>query len=219
MTHLADPNTRRLATACCACGRALRDAVSVETGIGPVCRKKHGFGTAYAALTPRQRKAVNKLIHAAGVACEDGDVAEILKLAAKVEKRGFTGVADKIRARYIKIRTKRASVAEYGWTPSRGEFPLGNTHLVLQVWTPYSPEFNAIRKAERVRARPVRQKTEHGKFHWEFKVEHGVDLMRVLAQAFPGQGMLTDKGPATIPTVAEFNATYGAKTGVRKIGS
>jgi hypothetical protein len=198
------------------CGRALRDAVSVETGIGPVCREKHGFGATYDAMTARQRKAVNRLIHTAGVACEDGDVAKILDIAAKIEKRGFTSVADKIRARYVKIRIHRAEVDEFGWTPSRGEFALGNKHKVLQVWTPYSPEFNEIRKSERLRGRPVRQQSEHGNFHWEFKVEHGVDLMRVLAQCFPGQGMLTDKGTATIPTPAEFNATYGAN-GARKI--
>lgn len=37
------PSTVLLATHCCACGRALRDAVSVEAGMGPDCREKHGY--------------------------------------------------------------------------------------------------------------------------------------------------------------------------------
>jgi len=43
------PATTMLATHCCCCGRPLLDAVSVEAGIGPDCRKKHGFGEAQAA--------------------------------------------------------------------------------------------------------------------------------------------------------------------------
>lgn len=35
-----------LATHCACCGRALVDAKSVETGVGPECRKRHGYATA-----------------------------------------------------------------------------------------------------------------------------------------------------------------------------
>ena len=34
---------------CCVCSRALRDAESVETGIGPICRKKYGYTNAPAS--------------------------------------------------------------------------------------------------------------------------------------------------------------------------
>jgi len=37
------PATALVATRCCCCGRKLVDADSVESGVGPVCRKKHGF--------------------------------------------------------------------------------------------------------------------------------------------------------------------------------
>lgn len=40
------PATALVATHCAACGRPLLDAVSVETGMGPHCRKQHGFGVA-----------------------------------------------------------------------------------------------------------------------------------------------------------------------------
>jgi len=36
-------STRFLATRCVCCGNPLTDAKSVEFGIGPICRKKHGF--------------------------------------------------------------------------------------------------------------------------------------------------------------------------------
>lgn len=42
------PAAAMLATHCC-CGRPLLDAVSVEAGIGPDCRKKHGFDEAQTA--------------------------------------------------------------------------------------------------------------------------------------------------------------------------
>lgn len=37
------PATKLLATHCCMCSRPLVDAESVEAGIGPDCRKKHGY--------------------------------------------------------------------------------------------------------------------------------------------------------------------------------
>ena len=214
MTYQTDPNTRRLATRCCICGKALRDAKSVEMGIGPTCRSRHGFADVYAALTERQRKNVNKLIHAAGVACEQDDIETILKLADKIEKRGFDQVADKVRNRFVTLRIHRASVEEFGWESGRGEFSLGRDHNVVQVWTPYSPEFNECRRRDRLRGRPCRVVTDHGKFHWEFKVGDGVLLMRVLAQVFPARKMFTDKGVQTICTVAEFNSKFGGKAGV-----
>ena len=45
-TYLDDPATALLATDCAQCNRPLRDAVSVEAGIGPDCRKRHGYGQA-----------------------------------------------------------------------------------------------------------------------------------------------------------------------------
>jgi hypothetical protein len=43
MSYENAPATRLLATNCGCCGRQLVDAVSVEAGIGPECRKKHGY--------------------------------------------------------------------------------------------------------------------------------------------------------------------------------
>lgn len=42
------PATKLLATHCACCGRSLLDAVSVEAGVGPECRKRHGYSAAQA---------------------------------------------------------------------------------------------------------------------------------------------------------------------------
>jgi exodeoxyribonuclease V alpha subunit len=42
MSYESAPSTRLLATHCAACGRALRDAPSVDAGLGPECRQKYG---------------------------------------------------------------------------------------------------------------------------------------------------------------------------------
>lgn len=57
------PSTRMLATHCCVCGRPLRDAFSVEIGMGPTCRKTHGYDEEVLLLGEEARKAANKIIH------------------------------------------------------------------------------------------------------------------------------------------------------------
>lgn len=46
MTYENAPSTRLLATHCACCNRPLRDAESVERGIGPDCAERHGYGDA-----------------------------------------------------------------------------------------------------------------------------------------------------------------------------
>ena len=43
MDYTTAPATKMLATNCACCSLPLVDAVSVETGVGPECRRKHGF--------------------------------------------------------------------------------------------------------------------------------------------------------------------------------
>lgn len=46
MSYENAPATLLLATHCACCGRPLVDAASVEAGVGPECRKRHGFADA-----------------------------------------------------------------------------------------------------------------------------------------------------------------------------
>ena len=43
MTYENAPATKLLCTSCACCGRPLLDAVSVQAGVGPICREKHGY--------------------------------------------------------------------------------------------------------------------------------------------------------------------------------
>jgi hypothetical protein len=46
MSYENAPGTELIATSCACCARPLLDAVSVETGVGPDCRRKFGFNEA-----------------------------------------------------------------------------------------------------------------------------------------------------------------------------
>jgi len=46
MSYESAPATKLLASHCACCGRPLVDSKSVEAGVGPECRKKHGYGEA-----------------------------------------------------------------------------------------------------------------------------------------------------------------------------
>jgi hypothetical protein len=46
MSYEDAPSTIMLATRCACCGRPLRDALSVEAGVGPDCRERWGYGEA-----------------------------------------------------------------------------------------------------------------------------------------------------------------------------
>jgi hypothetical protein len=48
MSYENAPATKLLATHCACCARPLVDAVSVEAGVGPDCRKSHGYNEAQA---------------------------------------------------------------------------------------------------------------------------------------------------------------------------
>jgi len=103
------PATDLLATRCCACGRPLLDAVSVELGIGPVCRSRAGLdGEGTGADWPRvlpllgevepvegdARATANRVVHR--IACDQGAASVPAHLAA-LEALGFAGVAKAVR--------------------------------------------------------------------------------------------------------------------------
>lgn len=53
MSYESAPATRLVATACCCCGRPLVDSISVEAGVGPTCREKHGYAEAQGLIDPK----------------------------------------------------------------------------------------------------------------------------------------------------------------------
>ncbi len=83
----AAPATKLLATNCAVCGRALVDAESVETGIGPICRAKVGFDQ---LVSNAAREEANKLVYQAA-AHQKG--VEVHKIAQRLLVLGFEKLA------------------------------------------------------------------------------------------------------------------------------
>lgn len=87
--------TKMLASNCAVCGRALVDAISVEMGIGPECRKDYDGG-----ISEENRIQANKIVHDAAMAAGIGRISEVLEAADKVEAIGLTVLANKMRRRF-----------------------------------------------------------------------------------------------------------------------
>lgn len=98
MSYLNAPATKMLATHCAVCSRDLCDAVSVDLGIGPDCRKKYGYNQ---TATEEERAMANKLVHE--VACHQTG-AKAVEAAAALKALGFHKLADRILERLIEVQ-------------------------------------------------------------------------------------------------------------------
>jgi len=126
-TYETAPATILLATHCACCARPLVDAVSVETGIGPDCRKKHGFaapdaevdeaalvaalsaynqGRGYeTAIVTSQadvsgRTLANRIVHRIAV---EQDVPGVAHLVNALRALGFAKLAARVAKRLVRI--------------------------------------------------------------------------------------------------------------------
>lgn len=121
------PAAELVATHCAACGRPLLDAVSVECGMGPVCRAKAGLDGAGAGAdwprvvallagsgidlsTPDARRVANRIVNRIAAAQQSESVPALL---GALDALGFAGVAKAIRE-HIKVRVPTVSVALEG---------------------------------------------------------------------------------------------------------
>jgi len=90
-----------MATNCCACGKPLVDAKSVETGMGPVCRGKYGYN---ADVPDRVRTLANVWVHR--LACDvsyNTVTMDSMALSAQLRDLGFAKIADIFEFRMVKI--------------------------------------------------------------------------------------------------------------------
>lgn len=97
MSYESAPQTTMLATHCAACGRPLCDSVSVETGMGPHCRAKHGYEI---DVPPDVRAAANLLVHKIAVAQDGPSVPVYVNCLRDL---GFDVLADRITQRVASI--------------------------------------------------------------------------------------------------------------------
>ena len=156
MTYENAQSTILLATHCCACGRALRDAVSVEAGMGPDCRANHGYNdepqgpadwtrtmaildgiVEVAAVNPAQtpRKACNVLVHR----------------AACMPRTDRTAIVEAIAA--LGFRTLAVALAEGAGECVTVDRVECDGRSFLAVRTPFAPAFNADLRTARIGAR------------------------------------------------------------------
>lgn len=90
MSYVNAPATKLLATHCCACGRPLVDAQSVEAGMGPDCRKRYALPE---SLTEEQRTRANKLVYAIAREQVGPEVGEAL---SELRQLGCHTLADRL---------------------------------------------------------------------------------------------------------------------------
>jgi hypothetical protein len=122
------PATVLLAVYCAVCARPLLDALSVTLGIGPECRKKHGFDV---AVDPAARAEANKLVHDIALAQTGLGVAEA---ADRLRALGFARLADVILRRACPVRIELGA-------------PLAPGTPTLLVHTPYREDVLAAWRA------------------------------------------------------------------------
>lgn len=107
------PATQLVATQCAACGRPLVDAESVETGMGPSCRRK--YGRLSSGMDADARRQANKLVHQIAVQQLGIDAA---KAAHKLRELGFARLADRVQRRTCHVRVVAEGVMFAVYAPS-----------------------------------------------------------------------------------------------------
>lgn len=195
MSYETAPATALLATACACCGRPLLDSVSVEAGVGPVCREKYGFGeaqaspdwTAYAALAiegaipGNAQDAAN--FHVAQIARGAGPLDLTSRHIAAVRALGFRKLAERL--------AERAGDAP----PVDATIRVDAVDGALAVRSPYNPLFTAA-----VKAIPGRRFFKDGKdAWWTVPATARKALWTALQQAYPaGTPVTGSKGTKTL---------------------
>lgn len=195
MTYENAKATKILATHCCACGRPLVDAVSVELGIGPDCRKKY----MPAKLGGPAREEANRLVYRLalqvsinnGLVVDDAAKAAFMlggpqavgamlvadtaaePMLARLRELGFEKLADKLEQAWITIKITRAGDELLVEAPFN--------ERALPAWRNLGP-WDGVKKVRKVAG------------------HRGQALMDVLIDFYPGQAGISDKGPFVVPT-------------------
>jgi hypothetical protein len=165
MTYESAPGTKMLATRCICCGRPLLDAVSVEVGIGPVCRKKSGYEDVFYS---ENRSIANVLVRR--LAQDQSNFSLLYTTYLQLQKLGFERLADTIGSRLADIK-------------------IVEKDQKLYVTSPYNPTF-----VEATCFIPGR-KWDKKKRHTEFNANTKGALYCALKKAYPGYIGFGAKGP------------------------
>lgn len=172
------PATKLLATNCCACGRPLVEAESIESGMGPDCRKKY-MGRSEGS-SPEARVEANQLVHKIALAVSSGAVGETLAgdaSIARIRELGFHKLADKLTKVWVKIQIEE-------------------TDGVIAVVTPYLDE--AVAAAQRIPGRRWDGAAKRNTFPASSKPA----VWAMLVRYYPGLAGIGPSGPFVVPARA-----------------
>lgn len=105
MSYENAPATQLVATDCACCGRPLVDAKSVEIGMGPHCRKRHGLDI---PCSDEVRAQANKLVHGIALDRSRGVSVGTLQAVEQLRALGFDKLASILQDRLADIKLVEA---------------------------------------------------------------------------------------------------------------
>ena len=182
ISYLDAPATALLDVRCACCGKALLDAVSVEVGIGPICRLNYLDDVDASDV---DRKVANVLIHEAALVATTAS--RQVEIGAALVALGFVKVAARIEVRWTKRAEKELAAAQKSATIRIEALEDG----FLSVETPYVPEFVNDLKAEINSADRRWNKADK---RWEITRDAARGLWTVLRAHFAGSTGFGPKG-------------------------
>lgn len=205
------PATAMLATHCACCGRALLDATSVEAGIGPECRRKHGYGEAQGE--PDWTLAFEVLGPEHGLLFgADGRLGDATPLGAAwcVDARRAANLLVHFFAcssdadERVRLMCGIAALGYRTLAFKLAEHAAGKVEITaradgrVSVKTPFRADFVEALKAARIGARWDRDAKV-----WTVPTDRRakLGLWQVLRGAFPGALLVSERGTSTIPPV------------------
>jgi hypothetical protein len=181
------PATKLLATHCACCGIPLVDSVSVDVGVGPVCRKKHGFTK---KVSEEVRREANQLVYQIALANSEGQGnaprarrMDIARACTRLRELGFDKLAGIIEKRICPVRITVAGNALVVASPYSEEATDAFRRVPGRHWHGRGCSCGRDLGAEKVNAFPLASRPA---------------LWAALQRAFRGQVAIGPKGPFVI---------------------
>lgn len=188
-----------IATTCCVCGIELKDATSIEKGIGPICRKAYHYEDAYPIPEDRMQHICGLVVRyfveedeefagrVVDAVCKNDSrkAANLLvyrasahggstaiNVAQVLRAIGYAALADRIEDRLAKIVLEES-----------GE--------MLKVRTPYNPDF--VTRVKQIEGR--RWDKEEKVWLVPMTAQAKAALWQLLRDVYPGEMAIGPKGP------------------------
>ena len=215
-TYETAPSTLLLATHCACCNRPLRDAVSVERGVGPDCAEKYGYAEAqgaadWAAVPSFLMTPIEASFNAAATDLNAHKCANILVHYAATLSRNARG---KVVSALANLGFKTLALAVAKGAGEVVEVVLNGDRY--NVRTPYSAEFVEYLKGARIGAAWDKTIVTGAKRPGAWTVPANdagrKGLFAVLKSTFAGATLVSAKGITTIALASQEGPFTGLST-------